>query len=150
MSKLNLPNVLECSSEGDKRFSAFFAKVKVFNKEDIIENHYQFCKRFGNEKPKNWYHAKGRKPTHIEINGITLDSKYLSAYYSLLWVKYLDNNPDLVEFAKEFDFFHDKFKGKSKNCQADIIKKYVKEGRESIMKDKYVIELCKFLKGDKK
>lgn len=150
MERLNIPKVLECSSEGDKRYSALFAKVSVFDKEDTIENHYQMCKRFSNYVPKNWYDAKGRKPTHIVINGISLDARFLTPFYKLLWVKYLDANPDLVEHAKTFDFFHDKFKGQSINCQADIIKQYVKDGRDSIMKDKNVIELCNSLRGVKK
>ena len=37
--------ILECSSKGDKRFSALYAKVKVFGVYDSIENHYQNCKR---------------------------------------------------------------------------------------------------------
>ncbi|WCK57551.1 hypothetical protein PP175_26155 (plasmid) [Aneurinibacillus sp. Ricciae_BoGa-3] len=32
--------VLECSSKGDKRFTAFYAKVNLYGKEDSIENHY--------------------------------------------------------------------------------------------------------------
>lgn len=146
MSKLNLPNVLQCDSSGDKRFSAKFAKIEVYDKLDTIERHYQLCKRFGNKIPQNDYEFKGKSPTHIEINGIELDKSFLSAYYKLLWVKYLDANPNLVSYAKNFDYFVDKFRGKSVNCQADIIKQYVKEGRSSIMNDREVKQLCQILK----
>lgn len=43
--------ILECSSKGDKRFSAFYAKIKVFGIYDSIENHYQNCKRDSNGRP---------------------------------------------------------------------------------------------------
>lgn len=43
--------ILECSSRGDKRFSAFYAKVEVFSKLDSIENHYQSCKRTVDNRP---------------------------------------------------------------------------------------------------
>jgi hypothetical protein len=127
---------LECSSKGDKRFSAFYAKVFAFGKWDSIENHYQLCKRFGDFVPQTWRDAKGKKPTHININGKDYDVKYLSMFYKLLWISYLDNNKELVEYAKQFDNFHDMFKGKNTvNCQADVIRQYIKEGRISVMKD---------------
>ena len=127
---------LECSTAGDKRFSAFHAKVNVFGKVDSIENHYQLSKRFGNEIPRHWKEAKGKKPTHFVIGDKEYDLNHLSSFYRLLWVKYLDANPDLVEYAKGFDTFSDMFKGKSINCQADVIRDYVKRGR------KYVLDKC--------
>lgn len=131
--------VLECSSKGDSRFSSFYAKIEVYGKFDSIENHYQLCKRFGDEIPNTWRDAKGKQPTHISINNIDLDVKYLSQYFDLLWCKYLDNNPELVNIAKTYDDFTDMFKGSSINCQADSIRKYIKEGRKSI------IESCRYL-----
>lgn len=53
----------------------------------------------------------------------------------MLWVNYLDNNPELVEYAKQFDEFNDIFKGKSLNCQADVVRQYIKEGRQSLVDD---------------
>jgi hypothetical protein len=128
--------VLECSSHGDIRFSAFGARIKVYGVFDTIENHYQLSKRFGYYKPTRWESAKGRTPTHFEVNGKEFDIKYLPSYYKMLWVEYLDSNPLLVKYAKGFDDFHDKFKGKkSKVCQADVIRQYIKEGRESVAKE---------------
>lgn len=40
--------VLECSSKGDKRLSAFYAKINLFGNYNSIENHYQLSKRIGN------------------------------------------------------------------------------------------------------
>jgi hypothetical protein len=134
---------LHCDSGGDKRYSAFCARITVFGIEDSIENHYQLCKRFGNTKPKTWRDAKGKTPTHIEINGHKFEVRFLSQYYKLLWLRYLDENPKLVEYANQFDKFVDKFKGKSINCQADVIKQYIKQGRSSIIKE--CIELFKIL-----
>lgn len=114
-------------------------------KYDSIENHYQLCKRFGDEVPKTWRDAKGRQPTHINLKGKDLDVKYLSQWYKLLWVKYLDEHPHLVKYEKQFDDFSDMFKGKNTiNCQVDVIKQYVKEGRESIINEcRELIDLLK-------
>ncbi|MCR8641413.1 hypothetical protein NV379_01975 [Paenibacillus sp. N1-5-1-14] len=127
--------ILECSSKGDKRFSAFYAKVKAWGKYDSIENHYQLCKRFGNNAPSSWRDAKGKQPTHIELNGKSYELSYLSQWYKMLWVEYLDKNPELVKYANGFDEFNDIFKGKSLNCQADVVRQYIKQGRESVISD---------------
>ena len=129
-------NVLECSTKGDSRFSAFCAKVNIFNMVDTIENLYQLCKRFGSDiAPSNWKDCKGKAPTHIIINNIKLDTKYLTPWYKLLWLTYLDSNPELVAFASQFDDYNDMFKGKSVNCQADVIRQYIKKGRDSIVRE---------------
>jgi len=137
--------VLECSSKGDKRFSAFYAKVEVFGRYDSIENHYQLSKRFGEDIPKTWRDAKGKQPTHLCINGFDYCIKFTESWYDLLWVKYLDANPNLVNIAKQFDDYHDIFKGKKSTvCQADTIRKYMKQGRAYILDEhKEFIDLMK-------
>lgn len=133
------PRILECSSKGDRRFSAFYAKVSSFGKVASIEEHYQLCKRFRTPYdtmvPKTTKEAKGKTPTHIELNGVEYDIGYLTLYYKGLWMAYLDQHPELVEYAKQFDDYSDIFKGKSINCQADVIRQYIKEGRESIQQE---------------
>ena len=132
--------ILECSSRGDKRFSAFYAYVTVFGVNDSIEHHYQNAKR---PIPK-----KGVKPEYLEINGSRYPTSYLTAWYLLLWVKYLDEHPELVEFAKQFDDFHDMFVGAhTLNSQADAVRLYVKQGRKSIMHRQDVQELLKLIKA---
>ena len=131
-------NILECSSKGDKRFSALYAKVEVNGIEDTIENHYQLSKRFttlfGVIVPKVWTDAKGKAPDYFEVNGKPFELKYLPNFYALLWVKYLDQHPELVSYARKFDDYHDIFKSKnSVVCQADVIRQYIKEGRQSIL-----------------
>lgn len=139
---------LECSTKGDKRYSAYYAKVDVFGVVNSIENHYQLSKRVGNYIPTDVMAVKGVTPTHFVINKygqeLVFDVKYLSSWYKLLWYKYLDSNPELVKYAQDFDEFTDMFKGHSVNCQADIIKQYVKKGRASVYKD--CIEFINLLK----
>lgn len=136
--------VLECSSKGDKRFSAFYANVCVFGISNSIENHYQNCKGFND---KTIIKRKGKSPDYITIDGKILDVKYLTPFYKLLWVKYLDHNPSLVEYASQFDNFNDIFKGHSINCQADVIRQYIKQGRQSIKDEELVVEFEKILKN---
>ena len=134
---------LECSSVGDKRFSAFYAHTSFFGKVDSIENIYQSVKRDMNGNKC----GKGKKVDHIIINGKRLSPSYLTPFYIMLWVKYLDNNKELVTYADKFDTFTDKFRGKCINCQADIIKAYVKNGRSSLMCREDVKDLCSILRG---
>lgn len=134
--------VLECSSRGDKRFSAFYAKVSVFGRYDSIENHYQKAKRLKNGDIA----GKGKKPDKLIINNKEYDIKYLTPFYNMLWIKYLDQNQDLVTFAEEYEDFNDMFKGRSINCQANSIRQYVKEGRESFFKDEVFKEFLKELR----
>ena len=136
--------ILECSSRGDKRLSAFYARISFYGKIDSIENIYQSVKRdSNNNKP-----GKGRKVDHIEIQGHKLDVKYLTPLYKMLWVKYLDINPDLVEYAKQYDDYNDMFKGRyTVNCQADVIRQYIKQGRNSIMSEPLVKELNSIMKS---
>ncbi len=93
---------------------------------------YQLCKRIGDFTPTTWGDVKGKKPTHINIDGEDLPIRFLSQYYNMLWWIYLKNNPELIAHARTFDDFHDKFKGKSINCQADVIRMYVLEGEEAV------------------
>jgi hypothetical protein len=129
--------VLECSSAGDKRFSALYAAVTLWNKTYTIEEWYQFSKVFGTRRPNTWQEAKqfGKfmKPTECVINHTPLDISFLTPWYKLLWLIYLDQNALLVDYASQFDEFHDKFKGRSMNCQADVIRQYIKNGRLSII-----------------
>ena len=56
----------------------------------------------------------------------------LAEWYYYLWLRYLDDHPELAEYASQFDVFNDMFRGKSMNCQTDCIQIYVKEGREAL------------------
>ena len=126
--------VLECSSRGDRRFSALSAEVAVFGQRQSIENHYQLAKRFGPIIPQTLREAKGRKPTHFAVIGIPFPLAWGPAWYDLLWVKYLDQHPELVAYAHTFDAFHDAFHtARQVVCQAESIRRYVQEGRAAIL-----------------
>lgn len=134
--------ILECSSKGDRRFSSMYAKVTIFGVYDTIENHYQNCKFFYSMPKK----VKGATPDKIIVNNRILDKKYLTPFYKLLWVKYLSQHEELVEYAKQFDDYNDMFNGKSINCQADVIRQYVVQGKQSIYDEELVIEFIKAVK----
>lgn len=136
--------VLECSTKGDKRFSAFNCYIKLFGVEDVIEFHYQLSKR--NEKvPEpdlfgDWAHKfnylktmRGKSVDYIEIGGKKFDAELLPQFYHLLWAKFLDNNKELVKYLQIFDDYNDIFKGRSRSCQSDSIRTYIKEGREILL-----------------
>ena len=121
--------VLECSSKGDKRFSAMFAQVKAFGVMDTIENHYQKCKRDADGNPVK----KGQPVNHIVLIRRNFSAEMLTPWYRMLWIKYLDQNPELVAHAKQFDEFTDMFRSSNMiNCQADVIKAYITD-REQLL-----------------
>ncbi len=120
------PRILECSSRGDRRFSALFAMVKIKGKEQSIEEWYQNAKRTSDGKKA----GKGKPFDYIvdPFTGDKLPAKDAVDLYRGLWITYFTKNPDLVEYAKGFDEFHDMFRGKNTvNCQADVIAAYIKD-----------------------
>lgn len=118
--------ILECSSKGDKRFSAFYAKVEFNGVYDSIENHYQSVKRNAKGLPCR----KGERVAYIELLDSKWESSLLTPFYRYLWYKYLSINPGLVAYAKQFDIFNDMFRGKCINCQADCIRAFVCADKE--------------------
>lgn len=117
---------LECSSAGDRRFSALYAKVSVFGHIDTIENHYQLCKRWEHRPaPVTWRDGKGKKPDYVEIRGRKLDARFARQFYALLWFKYLQQHPELVAYARKFTHFTDRFATKGGISQADMIALYM-------------------------
>ena len=113
---------LECSSRGDKRFSAFYARLKKYNNQSI-ETIYQNSKRTKDGKIP----GKGKKVDYMLWEGKKYTPDCLSGLYEYLWKVYFKENPNLLEYAKQFDEFTDMFRGHCINCQADVIKKIVKE-----------------------
>lgn len=60
------PPYLECSSKGDKRFSAFYARPRSLNGRSI-EVAYQALKRFADGSTGlNWKQAKGQYPVNAD------------------------------------------------------------------------------------
>jgi hypothetical protein len=100
---------LECSSKGDKRFSAFYARVKRYGGKSI-EDMYQAAKIFADGSTGlTWRQAKGRKPVNIE------DVRIL---YSHLWNVYIRENPELLKVLQEASGLSDIFGQAGHACQA--------------------------------
>ena len=117
---------LECSSKGDKRFSAMYARIELCGRWDTIESHYQLAKRFGTSPPPtHWKQCKGRRPTHFVWNGINLPLTKLTDFYNYLWSLYLDANPHLVGYLTQFSSFTDCFARSGCNNQAKAIQLYM-------------------------
>lgn len=108
--------ILECSSQGDKRFSAFFAHIR--SKDNYtIETLYQSFKVFrggptGMQTGLSISHAKGRRP---------LNKEAAHQYYSDLWDIYFKENPELLDVIMQYNGFSDVFGQFGSCCQAQEI-----------------------------
>lgn len=143
--------ILECSTRGDRRFSALCAEVSVFGKLATIESHYQCTKRLVDPRTgevvrgESWRDVKrlqhqGCTPVYHEFagypeveEGFTFSATLSRAFYYLLWAKYLDRHPELVEYASQFDSFNDVFARPGSVTQAQAVYLYVKHGRETLL-----------------
>jgi hypothetical protein len=100
---------LECSSRGDRRFSAFSARLRRYGGK-AIEDIYQAAKIFeGGETRLTWQSAKGRRALNMEE---------VTALYSKLWDEYIEENPDLLPILKAATGLSDQFGQKGHCCQA--------------------------------
>lgn len=107
------PPFLECSSAGDKRFSAFFARL-AGRGNNTIEEIYQASKQFREEdgtitsgySPRV---AKGLKP----ING-----REVRELYSQLWDEYMHENLHLLPVIRSATGLSDRFGRPGSVCQA--------------------------------
>ena len=95
--------VLECSIRGDRRFSSLFAKVTINGKERSIEEWFQDAKRTADGKKA----GKGKPFDYIvdPFTGDKLPGKEAQWMYRGLWITYFAKNPELVEYAEQFDEF---------------------------------------------
>lgn len=125
--------ILECSSKGDKKFSALYVKISVNNVLDTIENHYQKAKVFKDENNeltqyKDWKMAKGKKPVAFKISEYYLPLKFGKMFYNMMWYKYLKNNPSLIKILEDYDDYNDIFKTKDTVvCQSDVIREFMQD-----------------------
>lgn len=76
----------ECSSHGDRRFSALFARLSDGR---TIEEHYQCDVKGYNPGGTNWHEYKGKPPINPDID--------LWEEYMKLWWEWSRLNPELVE-----------------------------------------------------
>lgn len=97
---------LECSTQGDKRFSAFCARIE-HRKAQTIESIYQAAKVFqGGVTGLDWRSAKGRK---------CINQEEVTVLYRILWDEYIFENPHLLLVLKAQSGLSDMF-GKEGNC----------------------------------
>lgn len=111
MLKFGIEPILECSSKGDKRFSALFARIKARG-DKTIEDIYQNSKVFEDGSTGKGRSAKGKRPVNIEE---------CRTLYSTLWDEYFLENPSLLKEIKKFRGFSDVFGQKGSACQAEEI-----------------------------
>lgn len=99
---------LECSSKGEKRLSAFYARLKGDDRS--IEEQYQAAKKFADGSTGlNWREAKGRTP---------VNNREVADLYSKLWDWYISENPDLLEMIRNATGLQDTFGQLGHRCQA--------------------------------
>lgn len=98
---------LECSSKGDRRFSAFYAKVNGRS----IESVYQAAKVFSDGSTGlSWQEAKKR--------GAPINTHHLAILYKNLWRIYLENNRSFITILKKASGLSDVFGQEGHQCQA--------------------------------
>lgn len=103
------PPYLECSSKGDKRFSAFYARLRKRGNRSI-EEIYQAAKIFEDGiTGLGWREAKGRR---------AVNSEEVAALYASLWDEYIQEHPVLVNALKEATGLSDMFGRPGSVCQA--------------------------------
>lgn len=100
---------LECSSKGDKRFSAFHARVKMFNNR-TIEEIYQASKILEDGSTgHHWREVKGR---------LAVNQDFCIALYKFLWLVYILENMELLPVLRAAPGLSDMFGKLGHCCQA--------------------------------
>lgn len=109
---------LEVSSKGDKRFSAFYARIR-WRDNRSIEELYQGYKTFEDgSSGLSIKEAKGRKPIYPES---------CRMFYEQLWREFFDENPELLLEISQYNGFSDIFGQAGHQCQAEEIYNIAKE-----------------------
>lgn len=110
----------ECSSKGDKRFSAFWARIKSLGGKSI-EEVYQASKIFEDGTTGlTWKEAKGRK---------SVNADEVRKLYSELWDEYFRENPELIDVVKDKSGFCDIYGQAGHACQAEEVWRIVQDYR---------------------
>jgi hypothetical protein len=109
MIKHGQPPYLECSSAGDRRFSAFYARLRAYGNKSI-EEIYQAAKVFEDGTTGlNWREAKGRQP---------VNAAQCAQLYASLWDTYIREQPQLIPVLTAASGISDKFGRPGRQCQA--------------------------------
>lgn len=100
---------LECSSAGDKRFSAFWAKIDGVS----IEEAYQAFKVFDDGSTDlHWREAKGRR---------AVNQKQAAEFYEAMWREYMSQNPEFYDVLASATGLSDIYGQKGHVCQATVL-----------------------------
>jgi hypothetical protein len=100
---------LECSSRGDRRFSAFAARIKSRGNRSI-EEIYQAAKVFADGSTGlTWREAKGKRAVNADE---------VRALYPVLWDEYIAENPHLLSLLTAASGLQDLFGQAGHACQA--------------------------------
>lgn len=100
---------LECSSKGEKRLSAFYARIKARGGRSI-EGIYQAAKVFEDGRTDLcWREAKGKHAVNMAE---------VRALYSTLWDEYMAENPTLYQLLWDATGVSDMFGQYGHQCQA--------------------------------
>lgn len=111
MFQIGNPPYLECSSRGDKRFSAFYAKPS-FLKGKSIEEAYQAMKVFNDGRTGlSWKEAKGK---------LAVNQEECEKFYIFAWEEYIIEN-DLLYVLKQATGLSDIFGQEGHVCQARVL-----------------------------
>lgn len=111
MIKIGYPPYLECSSKGDTRFSAFYAKPICLASQSI-EEAYQGMKVFADGTTDlSWRQAKGRKAVNHEA---------CAEAYALWWQIWVDEQ-GLLPILKQASGLSDTFGRAGSVCQALVL-----------------------------
>jgi hypothetical protein len=109
MVRHGAPPFLECSSRGDRRFSAFCARLRGRGGKSV-EEVYQAAKVFEDGSTGlGWREAKGRR---------AVNANEAAALYGRLWDEYLAENPGLVAVLVSASGLSDAFGQPGRACQA--------------------------------
>lgn len=103
------PPFLECSSQGDKRFSAFSARLRG-RAGRSIEEIYQAAKVFEDGRTGlSWREAKGQQ---------AVNQAEVAVLYSQLWDEYIAEHPELLDLLLLAEGLSDRFGQPGHCCQA--------------------------------
>lgn len=103
---------LECSTRGDKRFSAFHARPRSLGGKSI-EEAYQAMKVFADGATGlHWRDAKGRQ---------AVNQAECAAAYKKWWREWVREQEDLEEVLTEATGLSDMFGRKGSICQAEVL-----------------------------
>ena len=103
------PPFLECSTSGERRLSAFCARIRGRHHRSI-ETLYQAAKIFEDGTTGlSWRAAKGRRPVNADET---------RALYARLWDEYIAENPGLLDLIQSASGLSDRYGQKGSCCQA--------------------------------